>query len=113
MNMSNEIVDRLLGSLSVLESAIDGARGALSKKSTISPEVMHRIDSYSDILNKQRQIAVDLTASVEASDWATVAQKVHLINSLLEMIRQDACEILRGLQGGSDDADDDSDPVIC
>lgn len=106
-------MDRLLGSLSVLESAIDGARGALAKKASVSSEVLNRIESYSDILSKQREIAADLTASVEAADWAAVAQKVHLINSLLEMIRQDASEILRNLQGDGEESADESDPIIC
>lgn len=111
--MSNEIVDRLLTSLNVLETAINGARGALSKKSSISPDVMQRIDSYTTILDKQREIANGLTASVEAADWVTVAQQVHVINRLLDMIRQDACEILSTLQGlDSEEAQDSESKII-
>ena len=108
--MSGEIVDRLFNSLTVLETAICGAKEALLNKKSVPAEVLARINSYSDILSKQRIVAHEIEGAVKESNWSVVSQKVNIINSLLEMIRQDACEVLKNLDGKTtSDEDEDSE----
>ncbi len=95
--MSHDVVNRLLSSFAVLENAIAGARQSLSSRAEVPVKILDRIDSYSALLTKQRDIAEQLAASVDLADWNDVAHKIRLINGLLDLIRQDAREIVQSL----------------
>ena len=97
--MSQDVVIRLLSSFSILENAINGAILSLNTREDVPLDILQRIESYSTLLAKQRQIAKELSASVASSDWADVARKIQLINGLLDLIRQDAKEIVGALKG--------------
>lgn len=115
--MSKEIVERLFGSFSILENAIIAARENLSTKPGVKPEVITRLDSYGELLSKQRIIAEEIRLLIDDSRWNEVAQKIAVVNGLLEMIRTDAKEVLESLQSEKslEDADEDSDEdiIIC
>ncbi len=109
--MSHDVVDRLLSSFAVLETAIAGARQSLSSRVDVPVKILDRINSYSALLTKQRDIAHQLASSVDLADWSDVAHKIQLINGLLDLIRQDAREIVQSLREDSFE-DDHSDIVV-
>jgi len=95
--MQTTIIDRLFSSFTDLEGAIKSARGALEKKGSISPEILKRLDSYDDILSKQKNLAEELCQFINKGDWNEVTRYVGLINGLSSMIRDDARAILSSL----------------
>lgn len=113
--MADEVIQRLLNSFSVLEQAINGARENLSSKEQVPSDVLHRIESYSELLSKQKSVAGEIMECVKNADWEMVARKIQIINGLLDMIRQDAKDIVSALKTGEplDDEDDDSQIPIC
>lgn len=111
--MSHDVVDRLLNSFSVLESAINGAKLNLASREHVPAAILQRIESYTDLLSKQKQIAHELSDAVDNADWSDVAHKIKLINGLLDLIRQDAREIVRGLRSETEAGDDEPEISIC
>jgi hypothetical protein len=110
---SNSIVERLFGSFSVLEQAIVSARETLYTKPGVSPAVLARLDSYSELLLKQKKLAGELQQLVDNGAWADVAQKITIINGLLEMIRDDAKEVLNSVSNkNSEDKEDDKETIL-
>jgi len=100
--MQTTIIDRLFSSFTDLEGAIKSARGSLEKKGSISPEILKRLDSYDDILAKQKELAEELCKFVSKGDWNEVTRYVGLINGLSSMIRDDARAILSSLALNTD-----------
>ena len=92
------IVSRLLESFSELERAIQSAKSALGKKAEPAKSLLDRINSYEDILEKQRILASSLCKYVATGDWGEVARHVKIINGLSAMIRDDAREVVAGIR---------------
>lgn len=91
---STEIMAKLFGSFTELEQAIGGARMKLQKRGSIPQEVLNRLSSYEEILEKQRQLALSLSDHIEKKNTYEVARHVKLINGMSAMIIQDARAIL-------------------
>lgn len=111
--MQENIIDRLFSSFTDLEKAIKSARGTLEKRGTVSPEILTRLDSYDDILAKQRGLAGELCDHIKAGNWDQVTRHVSLINGLSAMIRDDARAILSSLSINSDSTGSSEDIEIC
>ena len=110
---SNGIIDRLFQSFEDLEKAIGGARKTLEERDGIPPEVVERLNSYDNILEKQRNLAQSLCDSIKDGDWDEVSRQVGLINGLSAMIRDDARAILSSLALNSDEEDSDDKMHFC
>jgi hypothetical protein len=91
------IVNRLFASFSELEQAIQSARKTLSERPSVPAEVLRRIESYDEILAKQRTLANSLCSHIDDGNWDEVSRHVGLINGLSAMIRDDARAILAAL----------------
>ena len=85
-------IDVLFNSLLELEEVIHETKTALRGA---NPNILVRISSYEDILNKQRDWATSLCDSYESRDWEEVSRHVKIINGLSSMIYDDALEILK------------------
>ena len=96
--MTQTIIKRLFDSFGDLERAISSAKVTLSRKSNPPEAVLNRIGVYEDILQKQRTLATALCGFASLGDWTEVSRHVQLINGLSAMIRDDAREILAGVQ---------------
>lgn len=96
---SAQIVARLLQSFSDLEKAIEGAKSNLKENVKIPDSVLERLESYSGILDRQRELAQVLEAHVSAGNLTEVARHISLINGLSGMIIDDARGLLSGLSG--------------
>lgn len=109
----NVIINRLFQSFSDLERAIGSARKTLEEREGIPPEVVARLSSYDDILEKQRNLAKELCQSIKNGDWDEVTRKVGLINGLSSMIRDDARAILSSLSLNNDSSETDEKMHFC
>ena len=88
------IITRLFDSFHELERAILTAKATLETKDQPPADLLTRIDSYQQILEKQRTLATTLCGHVSLGNWDEVARHIKLINGLSSMIRDDAREIL-------------------
>ena len=80
-----------------LEKAISGARDTLSRKENVPSHVFERLDSYDQIIARQRSLANDLERHIEGGDMIEISRHVMIINSLSGMIIDDAKQILAAL----------------
>lgn len=92
------VIDRLFDSFKDLERAIGSAKRALGDKPEPPKEILERIDGYQNILDKQKSLATALCGYAKVGNWDEVARHVKLINGLSAMIRDDAREIVAGMQ---------------
>ena len=111
---NSSLIVRLFESFQDLECAIAEARSGLEKKPSVPAHVFQRLDSYNEILSKQRILAGILAEHVRKGDALETARYVQIINGLSGMIISDARSILSSLRGNeitqagvSDDAEDD------
>lgn len=109
-NDSTQIVSRLLQSFSDLEKAIEGAKSNLKENIKIPDSVLERLESYSDILDRQRELARILEAHVTAGNLSEVSRHITLINGLSGMIIDDARGLLSGLSGQDEISDKEEIP---
>lgn len=109
----NNIINRLFKSFEELETAISSAKRTLETKENVPTEVVERLHSYDDILEKQRGLAQELCGYIDAGDWDQVGRLVGLINGLSAMIRDDARAILSSLALNSDNADNTEEINFC
>jgi len=95
--MQNSIIEKLFTSLSELETAIENAKNTLARTDKLTPAISARLNSYNEILTKQRKIAGDLCVFIIQKNWKEVDRNVNLINGLSAMIRDDAHSILSSI----------------
>ncbi|MCB0339048.1 MAG: hypothetical protein KDD53_05570 [Bdellovibrionales bacterium] len=105
--MQKSIIDRLFASFSDLETAIASAKKTLLARDAVPGEIIKRIDSYDNILSKQRKLANDLCSHIDTGNWDEVARHVNLINGLSALIRDDARAILAALSGAEELSQDE------
>lgn len=96
LTVNKVIISRLFESFNELERAIVSAKQTLENKSEPPKDILARIASYEDILDKQRSLATALCGHSSLGNWDEVARHIKLINGLSAMIRDDAREILSG-----------------
>ena len=96
--MNKIIIQRLFESFKDLETAIESAKKTLEDRVDPPQEVIKRIESYEEILNKQRALATALCGHAHLGNWEEVSRHVKLINGLSTMIRDDAREIVSGIR---------------
>jgi len=90
MNM----IERLYQSFNDLEIAVNTAKATLLRKSDVPSYIIDRLDSYDNIMLKQKSLAAELEQSIANKDAENITRIVKLINGLSEMIRDDARELL-------------------
>ena len=94
--MSELLVNKLLESFDELDRCISVTQQVLSSREEVPSDVIRRVNQYSEIVAKQRLLAVELKRFLADQNWDEVARHVRLINGLSGMIRDDAQAILAG-----------------
>ncbi|MCB0324222.1 MAG: hypothetical protein KDD69_11645 [Bdellovibrionales bacterium] len=94
--MKKIVIKRLFQSFVELDRAIASAKAALLSREDRPNELLERIKTYEQILDKQRSLATSLCGHASLGNWNEVARHIKLINGLSFMIRDDAREILAG-----------------
>ena len=93
--IEKESIDKLFTSFSELEIAINNAKKVLLAKTDSTKGLIDRINSYDEILKKQKELGTMLYEKLESREWEAVSRIVSLINGLSYMLRDDSKEILR------------------
>lgn len=109
---SSQIVARLLQSFFDLERAIEGAKTNLKQNSKIPDSIHDRLESYSAILERQRELAQVLETFVSDGNLSEVTRHISLINGLSAMIIDDAKGLLAGLSG-QQEIDEEEEISFC
>ena len=94
--MSDSLVNKLLDSFDELERCIDMTKSVLATKDGVPVDIFDRVNQYSEIVQKQRNLAIGLKDHISVQNWDEVGRHVKLINGLSSMIRDDAQAILSG-----------------
>lgn len=94
--MSDSLVNKLLESFDELEKCINMTKSVLATKDGVPIDILDRVNQYSDIVKKQRNLAAGLREHISVQNWDEVGRHVKLINGLSGMIRDDAQAILSG-----------------
>ena len=112
---NSELISRLRDSFGNLERAISGARSTLEKNQNVPKSFIDRLDSYEEILSKQRLLARSLDDLVQVGGFEQIAQHVKVINSLSGMIIDDAKNMLASLSTSAplEDMEPDYTKNIC
>jgi hypothetical protein len=90
------VIRRLFQSFVELDRAIASAKATLANREDAPKELIQRIRTYEEILDKQRSLATSLCGHASLGNWEEVSRHVKLINGLSYMIRDDAREITTG-----------------
>lgn len=96
--MKRIVINRLFQSFAELERAITTANQALKNRKDTPPELLERVRVYEEILDKQRSLATAMCGHASLENWNEVARHIKLINGLSMMIRDDARDILSGVE---------------
>lgn len=96
--MKNIVIKRLFDSFGELEGAITAARKIIEQKPKPPEEVLQRIDTYDEILSKQRGLASALCGHAIVGNWQEVERHIKLINAYSTLIRDDAKDVLSMLR---------------
>jgi hypothetical protein len=110
--MSESLVNKLLESFDELERCIRVTREVLTQKEGVPSDIIERVNQYSDIVAKQRSLAIELRSHLTTQNWEEVGRHVRLINGLSSMIRDDAQSILLGVGECADKAVSKSDFMV-
>ena len=111
--MNKIVISRLFESFNELERAIVSARQTLEKKNEPPADLLERIRSYEQILDKQRTLATALCGHSTLGNWGEVARHIKLINGLSAMIRDDAREILAGTHVPVGEQEEEAERLLC
>ena len=98
--MQNPIIERLFKSFEELEQALASAKATIEKKGD-KPELLERLNSYDEMIKKQRSLAEEAAKFIDEGNLEELNRRVNLINGLSAMIRDDAREILQQQIGGN------------
>ena len=99
--MATELISKLLNSFQELERCISVTRDVLHEREDVPADVLDRVNQYSDMVAKQRSLALELEELIATQRWEEVSRNVKLINAYSSMIREDAQEILTAASTGA------------
>ena len=95
--MATDIINKLNQSLDELERSIGIAKKSLFASQPVPLDVVRRIQSYEDIISKQRLLSSRLVNLIHNNQWDEVTRHVKLINGFSAMIHEDASSLLKNM----------------
>jgi len=99
---------KLRASIDHLGSAIDKSKKVMQKNTKISKSQLSRLDSYHEVVNKQKQLVNELEhIFINDKDGSDLSRVIKKINSLSLMIKEDAQSLLLEISGNPDQLIDD------
>lgn len=101
MTTNSVVLNRLVESFTHLDNAISQARATIARQPNVPQNTLKRIESYEEILLKQRSLATAMMGHANAGNWAEVDRHIRIINALSTMIRDDAREVLNAIRDNS------------
>lgn len=77
--MEQITVEKILLSINQLEKAVEMARRSIESSKLARPQLLSRLDCYTQVVKKQRELAQQLAQSRAAQDW----DEAHRLASLI------------------------------
>lgn len=96
--MSSELISKIVNALNELETAITSAKASVKAVDTDDSMLRARIESYEEILRRQRSLVHDLSVAMNKQDWNEVARLGELVRGSSLLIKVDAGFILNWLK---------------
>jgi hypothetical protein len=96
--MTVRSIGKIAKALNSLDSAIDGATKAAGPLARRDPELLARMNSYKEVVRRQRILVRELEMATLVRDWKGVARMSELVRRSSMMIKLDADYILRSLR---------------
>ena len=88
------IIEKLSDSFDRLDDCIRSTQLTLKERQNVPQDVRVRVESYGEIVLKQRKLLGNLRVYLNNNNWTEVGRHIRLIDSLSSMIREDAQAIL-------------------
>lgn len=99
---SLNLVNKLKVEFATLRSVIANAKGTLAAKPNCPPDVLDRLNSYTEMVGKQEAMIPELEQAIKQGNAEGTALFVQKINGLSNFIREDARDILAGKRFAKD-----------
>lgn len=96
--MSSELISKIVNALNDLETAIASAKSSVKAVDTDDSMLQARIESYEEILRRQRSLVHDLSVAMNNQDWNEVTRLGELVRGSSLLIKVDAGFILNWLK---------------
>lgn len=105
--MPQNVIRKLVASFDQLEKSIGTAKEALLRRNPVPMDLMRRIASYEEVLNKQRSLTRTLCRHIAEANWEEVSRHIKLINGLSAMVHKDAGEVMNAVMGNIEPRNED------
>jgi hypothetical protein len=96
--MAADSVGKIVKALNTLDSAIDKAAKAAGPLARKDPALVARMNSYKEVVRRQRILVRELEMATLLRDWKGVTRMSELVRRSSIMIKDDADYILRSLR---------------
>lgn len=96
--MAADSVGKIVKALNTLDSAIDKAAKAAGPLARKDPALVARMNSYKEVVRRQRILVRELEMATLLRDWSGVTRMAELVRRSSIMIKDDADYILRSLR---------------
>jgi len=93
-NLAQELIIKLMASLTEVQETVKDTREKLNQRNDVPQDVFNRLDSYDEIVTKQKILCEELDNHFKTKNVVEIARCVKLMNCYSSMIRDDAHEIL-------------------
>jgi chromosome segregation ATPase len=100
--MSTELISKIVNALDELEGALATAKDSIKSIDTDDSMIKVRIESYQEILRRQRTLVHDLSVAMHTQNWGEVSRLGELVRGSSLMIKVDAGYILNWLKNPAD-----------
>lgn len=96
--MNESAMKQMFESLEKLDKTIHTAKSMLEDGANPSADLLRRMKTYEEILNKQKKLAKALCFYAQINEWEQVVRHVKIMNGLSQMMRDDALEVAYGVR---------------
>lgn len=96
--MSTDLISKIVNALDELEGALGAAKSSIAAVDSEDSMLKVRIESYEEILRRQRGLVHDLSVAMTTQNWGEVSRLGELVRGSSLMIKVDAGFILNWLK---------------
>ena len=95
--MTTNVAEKITKALDVLDAAISAAAVAVSAAPARDEMLVKRMESYREVVRRQRVLALDLSRAKQSGDLREVSRLANLLQASSAMIKLDLSNIAESL----------------